>query len=513
MGDFLKNCNIHIIPYGLGPKRISLFETQIKKYGGAVTDQLNNKTFATLTHITVEEDSASLAANDIAKQFENTANVKLVKTEWLRDCIKTKSKVEEKPYQVYISTSGVTRAPKRKSEEPSTSSEPETKKSPRAAVNVHELAPKHASGTPTKKGKSKKSEESETKKSPRSDGNVKKLAYAHASPTKSDAGNLNEKIITELKKLADAYKNRGDTWRNFAYMKAVNAIKGHNKEITSFEDARVIPGVGNKIAAKIQELLETGVMKKTQEVCEGEEAKALELFTGIWGAGATAARNWYKLGYRTLEDLEEKATMTNQQKIGLKYYHDINSKIPREEVTEIVKIVECEAHAMYPDLEVIACGSYRRGKPTCGDIDIVMFHPTLDITKTLLPALVKKLREIGLITEDLTNVEESASHRKYYGLCRLQGEGHKHRRLDLFVVPWAERGPALLHYTGSAMFNRSMRLVAQNKGMSLTEHALFSVAIRDGKEKVATGPPLYTPTEEDVFKHLELPYKPPEDRD
>lgn len=31
--------------------------------------------------------------------------------------------------------------------------------------------------------------------------------------------------------------------------------------------------------------------------------------------------------------------------------------------------------AIEPDLKVVTCGSYRRGKPTCGDVDILMSHP------------------------------------------------------------------------------------------------------------------------------------------
>ncbi|KAF4521668.1 hypothetical protein B566_EDAN006256 [Ephemera danica] len=473
MGDIFKECNVHIIPLGLGQKRISLFETQIKKHGGAVTDQLNNKTFSSVTHVAVETDSANVAAKDLVAQFKDVSNIKLLKVEWICECLKTKSRVLEKPFQVHLPTTVSKESNKRKLDD-----EPSTSTVIKKTCDVSNFA----------------------------------CSRASATPSTSESENPNEAIINELQKLADAFKNRGDTWRNYAYTKAISAIKSHGKEIRNFNEAILIPGLGAKMAAKICELLETGTLKRSQEVCGGEHAKTLELFTGVWGAGSATAQQWYALGYRTLEDLKNKATLTKQQKIGLKYYHDIQERIPREEVEEIVKIIENEVQAMFPGLEVQACGSYRRGKTSCGDIDILMFHPTQDITKTLLVPLVKKLTDIGLITDHLVNIEDG-NHRKYFGLCRLQGEGQKHRRLDLFVVPWAERGPALLHYTGSAMFNRSMRLLAQKKGMSLTEHALHGVAFRQGKEKVATGPALHTPTEEDVFRLLELPYRPPEERD
>lgn len=33
------------------------------------------------------------------------------------------------------------------------------------------------------------------------------------------------------------------------------------------------------------------------------------------------------------------------------------------------------ALALNPGLVCVACGSYRRGKPTCGDVDVLVTHP------------------------------------------------------------------------------------------------------------------------------------------
>ena len=79
-----------------------------------------------------------------------------------------------------------------------------------------------------------------------------------------------------------------------------------------------------------------------------------------------------------------------------------------------------------------------------------------------------------------------------------------------------EKATALMYFTGSAHFNRSMRLLASKMGMSLSEHALRTNILRGGKgnkEKLNQGSTLHTPSEESVFQHLGLPYRKPSERD
>jgi len=73
---------------------------------------------------------------------------------------------------------------------------------------------------------------------------------------------------------------------------------------------------------------------------------------------------------------------------------------------------------------------------------------------------VERLQAIGLLTDHLTLANE-ARQSKYMGVCLLRGS--KHRRLDILVAPYEEWPFLLLHFTGSAHINRSMRLIAQKK--------------------------------------------------
>lgn len=58
------------------------------------------------------------------------------------------------------------------------------------------------------------------------------------------------------------------------------------------------------------------------------------------GIGPAKAKELADLGVRTIEDLEHhKEKLTHQQLIGLQYFKDFETKIPRQEVEEIEKIL------------------------------------------------------------------------------------------------------------------------------------------------------------------------------
>ena len=79
---------------------------------------------------------------------------------------------------------------------------------------------------------------------------------------------------------------------------------------------------------------------------------------------------------------------------------------------------------LLPNVEMVVCGSYRRGRPMCGDIDILVSHPDGRSHKGFLVILLEKLKEEGLVTNDLITVEND-EQRKYMGLCKLPLEGSK----------------------------------------------------------------------------------------
>lgn len=324
--------------------------------------------------------------------------------------------------------------------------------------------------------------------------------------------NHNKHITDKLQELLTVYKNAGDKWRAMSCTKAIQTVRKHHKEITTFEEARNLPFVGERLADKIWEIVSSGRLRRLENVDQEREA-VLSLFKDIHGVGLVTAQQFYAQGYRTLDDLRESGILNRQQLIGIKYYDDFIERMQRSEVEEIEAKVKEVALSIRTGLEVVTCGSYRRGKPTCGDVDILISHPDGRSHKGLFSALMQKCTEIGFFTDNLTIHNDPESCCKYLGVCKLPGEGRKHRRIDIFVVPYSEFPLALLHFTGSAHYNRSLRSKADKLGMSLSEHSLNTGVIRKNGVKVFNGTPLPVFSEEDVFKYLDVKYREPKDRD
>ncbi|XP_064465937.1 DNA polymerase lambda-like isoform X2 [Ornithodoros turicata] len=213
-----------------------------------------------------------------------------------------------------------------------------------------------------------------------------------------------------------------------------------------------------------------------------------------------------------LEEMVETYQSTKDHWRALGYEKAI--KALKSHPTEITSWeVKETALSVQPDLEVIPCGSFRRGRPMCGDVDVLITHKDGTSHENVLCRIISLLHKKGFLTDDLATPHEDGAQKKYMGVCKLARNCSKHRRLDIFVVPADEFACALMAYTGSAHFNRSIRLLARKKGMTLSHQCLCADVLRKGEEKLSQGHRLPTPTEESIFEHLGLKYRTPAERD
>ena len=63
------------------------------------------------------------------------------------------------------------------------------------------------------------------------------------------------------------------------------------------------------------------------------------------------------------------------------------------------------AESVLPGVHMQVCGSYRRGRPKCGDIDVLFSHPDDSLRKSFLKSVLDQLKEVKLVTDDLICVE------------------------------------------------------------------------------------------------------------
>ncbi|CAG8550144.1 11181_t:CDS:10, partial [Scutellospora calospora] len=318
--------------------------------------------------------------------------------------------------------------------------------------------------------------------------------------------NPNKLIIDKLKVLLDHYQRMNDEWRTLSYRKAISAIKRQKGPITSYQEAIEIRGIGHRTAEKIAEIVNTGNLRRVQNFSKDEEI--IKKFSDIWGVGSAIAMKWFAKGYRTFDDILQNVKLSRVQRIGIECFDDLRERIPRDEVTEISKRVEEAACKIDPRLLCITVGSYIRGLPTSGDIDILITRNNSDgkTNSGHFLKLLNQLREQELLTHDLTQLNEENNTSRYFGICKLPGG--KYRRIDFFVVPFNELGAALLSYTGNDVFNRSIRLFARKQKMKLNSHGLYKNISRGrGCDTLNEGTLIAQRTEREIFDALGVPWR------
>ena len=247
-------------------------------------------------------------------------------------------------------------------------------------------------------------------------------------------------------------------------------------------------GLGKEVRIKIAKIIEHGHLEISPAV--RASASALETFQGIYGVGPKAAQALVNAGYTTIAELRAHPDLFNKnQTIGLRYYEQLLTRIPRAEMEAHAALLMAAKPA---SMEGVIVGSYRRGRPDSGDIDML-------IRGEALGEFVAALTASGYIREVLAHGEH-----KCMAICQLPGMENKARRLDLLVTPPAEFPFAVFYFTGSDTFNVAVRSHAQSRGFTLNEHALTHVKMGIPIQGIRT--------EKDIFAALKLRWVEPRDR-
>lgn len=307
-------------------------------------------------------------------------------------------------------------------------------------------------------------------------------------------------ILNVLRQKATA---EGDKFRAIAFSKAIKAIE-KLPAVTSLDDLTGVPGVGSGVKDRVAELFETGHLLEADEAKEEYSLDAYNVLQEVHGIGPAKARDLItKHGVKTIAQLQEKATanpdlLTHAQTVGLTYIEDLKKRIPRAEMEKHEAYVRRQ---LPKEFEMVVVGSYRRGLPNSGDFDVMITSRSL--TELVAASHFQQFIDL-LADEGYLRGEFARGDHKFMGVCRLPRH-QTHRHVDLLLCNPDEYWYTILYFTGSDVFNVSMRRYALTKGYSLSEHGLKRV--RDG----VPAPPVMN-SEKDIFDFLGLEYVKPSDR-
>ena len=202
--------------------------------------------------------------------------------------------------------------------------------------------------------------------------------------------------------------------------------------------------------------------------------------------------------------------------------------MPRAEAKAIAdEVLSAAREVLGAATESVPAGSYRRGRETCGDIDcIVTDRARKELPAEAMREIVGVLRRKNLVAAELAagsfeqDDDEEHTQQNWKGVVNSVFGGKRHsRRLDILLVPPEEHAFALLHFTGSGIFNRSIRTAMHRVDMKITQKGLYEGVSRRRVQGVLQElnkgikvNAKFT-SEEDIFTYLNLPYAPPECRD
>jgi DNA polymerase (family 10) len=314
----------------------------------------------------------------------------------------------------------------------------------------------------------------------------------------------NSEISDIFNKVADLLEiNGSNQFRIRAYREAAGLVTNQSRQIQDMiendEDLTKLPGIGDDLAAKMKEIVETGELKQLKEL---EKKLPIELtqLLDIEGLGPKrVAKLYQQLDIQSMSDLEQsldKGEIKDLEGFGEKTQENIKQALKeyqeRGQARTYLKIAEEQVQPLIQYLkeipqvkEVEAAGSYRRKKETIGDIDILATSSDKEL-------VIEKFTKYDQIDKIVSQGETKSTVKLRTGM-----------QVDLRVVNPNSYGSALLYFTGSKHHNIELRNLAIKNNWKVNEYGVF-----DKKDKQIAGQ-----TEEDVYDLFDAQYIPPELRE
>jgi DNA polymerase (family 10) len=312
-------------------------------------------------------------------------------------------------------------------------------------------------------------------------------------------------VAARFRRLADLLEIEGaNPFRLRAYRRAALTVERLGPQLLRLlarPDASAaldaLPGIGDDLAGKILEVCETGRLRILDDT-EARVPPGLVQLLALPGLGPKRVRALHAaLGIRSVADL--RAALATGAVGRLPRFGDrlaarwAAALASRERAPAGWPLATARPQAeqlrralagLPGVLAAAVAGSIRRGRPTVGDIDLVVAAlPHTEVTR-----LFAALPEVAQV---LACGDRQARVKLASGL-----------QADLWVAAPGSFGATLIHATGGKAHNIALRRRAQALGLRLNEHGLHR-----GRRRIAGR------TEAEVYAALGLPLIPPARRE
>lgn len=316
----------------------------------------------------------------------------------------------------------------------------------------------------------------------------------------------NTKIANTLDQLADLLEFTGaNAFRLRAYRNGARIIRDMPESIASQLDAGIdltsLDGIGKGVAQKCAELCETGKLQQLEELFEEVPRTVLDLLNVPKMGPKKAAAVYNELGVENLEQLRAACEAKQIRELsgfgakteqaildGIAIAVEANQRILWKHADRIAEQIRLHMADCSAVGQLEFAGSYRRGKETVGDLDILVTSRDAD-------AVMDHFAEFSDITSTIVRGETKMS-------VRLDREF----QVDLRVVPKESFGAALQYFTGSKEHNVVLRGKAKKLGLKINEWGVYRT---DGDSDQAVA----GENESDVYAALDMPVFDPETRE
>ncbi|QDT06318.1 DNA polymerase/3'-5' exonuclease PolX [Rubripirellula lacrimiformis] len=315
----------------------------------------------------------------------------------------------------------------------------------------------------------------------------------------------NAAIADVFDEMAQLLEFRGENpFRIRAYTNGSKAIRELDESVAAIladpeRDLSKVPGIGKTLAEKSKVLVETGSLPQL-ETLRKEIPEVVIQMARIPGLGAKkAVKLQQELALESLGDLRKAChedKISSLKGFGAKTQAAILDGLSIAEAAA-ARIYWCDADELAASIgrhmescKVISkmqwAGSYRRGRETVGDLDLLV------------------VADDHAAVMDHLEAYHSHSQTIVRGDTKISIRVGKSFQVDMRVVEADQFGAALQYFTGSQAHNIHTRRLAKEQGLKINEYGVFQL---DDESRVAGS------TEQDVYAAIGLPWIAPELRE